>query len=319
MEEWVSRMRSESGLQIELPSRSRCWLAAPMVANDKLIGVIGLRSFQHESIFNQGHKELMQVLANQAAIAVENARLYEDSKSSMAVALMGAWGADIVHDVNRESQDIQWSARRLKRLVGEKEPKGEIQTLLDNIQRAARELSLPTLPIQPKTLQESNIRSGPSLQQVLTGEIEYQRKKSGRIEIRDDLGKEVIRVAMNEQWIRRMLRHLIKNASRHLERACGGGIISVSIRVEDGFATVLVEDNGLGVREEIQPLLFREPTPHIDERKNHHQGRGLMLVRFVTSMHGGDAKLEWTLPQRGSCFSFSIPVAETDEENQNVQ
>ena len=309
MKEWADMMLSENCPRIELPSRSKCWLAAPMVANGKLIGVIGLRSFEHESVFNQGHKELMQILANQAAIAIENARLYDESKNSTAVALMGAWGAEIAHDVHRESQNIQWATRRLTRLIAQAEPADDIPKLLESIRLSAEELSLPPLPGHVHSPDEViEISRAPLLQRTLFAEIAYQQKKSRQVSISPNFSLPDVRVRMDEQWIRRILRHFIKNASRHLDQKRDNGKITVSVERSEEFVKILVEDNGNGVRPEIRPMLFRAPTPHVDKRKDHHFGRGLMLVRFVAVMYGGDAKLEWSMLGSGSCFSFSVPI-----------
>ena len=53
-----------------------CFLAVPMLARDKLVGVIGLQDYEHADIFELGHVEILKTIASQAAIALENARLF---------------------------------------------------------------------------------------------------------------------------------------------------------------------------------------------------------------------------------------------------
>jgi GAF domain-containing protein len=59
------------------PIGTKCWLGAPMLFRDKVIGVIGLQNFEQEGVFDQHHRDLLMTLAGQAAIAIENARQYD--------------------------------------------------------------------------------------------------------------------------------------------------------------------------------------------------------------------------------------------------
>ncbi len=57
-------------------SPSRCFLAAPMRVGERVMGVIAVQDYERENVFDARHMELLDTLATQAAIALENARLY---------------------------------------------------------------------------------------------------------------------------------------------------------------------------------------------------------------------------------------------------
>ncbi len=57
-----------------------CFCGVPLVLYDKAIGVMGVHSLQ-ERVFDEGHLELMRVLASEACIAIENARLFRDEQT----------------------------------------------------------------------------------------------------------------------------------------------------------------------------------------------------------------------------------------------
>ncbi len=59
---------------------ARSWLGVPMVAGGKVVGVIGVQSYTEENLYDEGHLEILSTIANQAAIAIENARLYQRSQ-----------------------------------------------------------------------------------------------------------------------------------------------------------------------------------------------------------------------------------------------
>ncbi|MBC8447023.1 MAG: GAF domain-containing protein, partial [Chloroflexi bacterium] len=55
---------------------TRSWMGFPLIARDKVVGVISVQSFRPQA-FTEGNKRILAAFANQAAVAVENARLYE--------------------------------------------------------------------------------------------------------------------------------------------------------------------------------------------------------------------------------------------------
>jgi GAF domain-containing protein len=58
------------------PMGTKCWLGAPMLLRDRVIGVIGLQNFEREGVFDRNHRDLLMTIASQAATAIENARLF---------------------------------------------------------------------------------------------------------------------------------------------------------------------------------------------------------------------------------------------------
>jgi diguanylate cyclase (GGDEF)-like protein/putative nucleotidyltransferase with HDIG domain len=63
------------------PMRSRgCFCCVPLVAYDHVIGAMAVFSDQ-EHVFDEGHLELMRVLASEASIAIENARLFQEERT----------------------------------------------------------------------------------------------------------------------------------------------------------------------------------------------------------------------------------------------
>ncbi|MBE7468369.1 MAG: GAF domain-containing protein [Anaerolineales bacterium] len=59
---------------------TRCWLGAPMLLRDEVIGVIGLQNFERERIFDQQHCDLLMTIASQTGVAIENAQLFEATR-----------------------------------------------------------------------------------------------------------------------------------------------------------------------------------------------------------------------------------------------
>jgi PAS domain S-box-containing protein len=59
---------------------AKCWLGAPLLAGDKAIGVITLQDYDQADVYTPDHVELLTTIAAQAAIALDNAQLFEEAR-----------------------------------------------------------------------------------------------------------------------------------------------------------------------------------------------------------------------------------------------
>lgn len=59
---------------------ARSWLGVPMIAAGRVLGVMAVQSYEEEGAFDDEHLDLLFTIANQAAIAIENARLFEETR-----------------------------------------------------------------------------------------------------------------------------------------------------------------------------------------------------------------------------------------------
>jgi signal transduction histidine kinase/GAF domain-containing protein len=63
---------------------ARSWLGVPMIAAGRVVGVMAVQSYEEEGAFDSEHLDLLFTIANQAAIAIENARLFEETRQRAA-------------------------------------------------------------------------------------------------------------------------------------------------------------------------------------------------------------------------------------------
>lgn len=106
--------------------------------------------------------------------------------------------------------------------------------------------------------------------------------------------------------LRRMLRNLLENASRHT-----GGDITLCLSRTDIEAVIRVCDRGPGVPPELRERIF-EPfyrLPGATERDG-GVGLGLALVKSIALRHGGHIECE-ERPGGGACFCVHLPLAQT--------
>ncbi len=106
-----------------------------------------------------------------------------------------------------------------------------------------------------------------------------------------------------------ILRNLLSNAITHTPR---GGEINVRAYATDDEVRVSVHDNGEGIPAEHLPYLF-ERFYRVDPsraRATGGTGLGLAIVKQMVQAHGGRVEVE-SYPGRGTCFTFTLPMATT--------
>lgn len=59
---------------------SLSWLGVPMLAQDRVVGVIAVQSYTQDGAYDEGHLRILSTIASQAAVAVANARLYQEAR-----------------------------------------------------------------------------------------------------------------------------------------------------------------------------------------------------------------------------------------------
>lgn len=74
----VTASLAERGIDI-IGREARSFLAVPMIAADRVVGVICLQDYEREGVYDDRHSQILSTFASQAAVALENARLFEDA------------------------------------------------------------------------------------------------------------------------------------------------------------------------------------------------------------------------------------------------
>lgn len=116
-----------------------------------------------------------------------------------------------------------------------------------------------------------------------------------------------VRVRGDERHLELMVGNLLSNALRY---TLEGGHVRVTLRAEDGRATLIVRDTGIGIPLQAQARVF-ERFYRIDEdraRASGGTGLGLSIVKNVAESHGGTVSVTSELDE-GSAFTVTLPLA----------
>ena len=104
-------------------------------------------------------------------------------------------------------------------------------------------------------------------------------------------------------YLRRILQNLIGNAVKYTKQ----GSVAIRVTVEDGMATIAVEDTGPGIAEEDRALIFREFTRRDTDPAAPGLGLGLAIVERAATGLGHRLSLQSTVGQ-GSRFAIEVPT-----------
>jgi CheY-like chemotaxis protein len=120
-------------------------------------------------------------------------------------------------------------------------------------------------------------------------------------------------VFADKNMIQTVIRNLLSNAIKFTPK---GGEVTISAKAgENNRMVISVKDTGIGMREELRNNLFRidANTKRPGTEGEQSTGLGLLLCKEFVEKHGGEIWVE-SVPDQGSVFSFTVPVAKEIDE-----
>jgi two-component system, LuxR family, sensor kinase FixL len=151
----------------------------------------------------------------------------------------------------------------------------------------------------------SNLERNPvDLKSVVIDTIEALRSQFlEKIDVQTHFEQDMPLILGDAVQVRQVIVNLLRNASD----ALGGHDdpqICVLVSTSDGFADIVVSDNGNGVSEQLAGRLFNA----FATTKQHGIGLGLAISRMIAQNHGGDLELVNPGDHRGARFKFRLPA-----------
>lgn len=305
-EEWIQRnARGPEHAELMKALNIGSIAVVPLRTHREVLGALSLIRSSGRPAFDDADRNLAEELGRRAAVAVENARLYEAAQTATAARddMLGVVSHDLrnpVHTIfmsssflldllpeerkmeRQQASIIKRSAERANRLISD---------LLDITRIESGQFSLDIRPHDAAGI----------LEEVLEQSKAIAREKGvvlqcGRID-RD------MRLQVDRDRILQALGNLIGNALKFTPR---DGCVTLSATREDGVACLEVEDDGPGIPAEQLPRLFDRywQANRLDKRG---VGLGLSIVKGIAAAHGGSIGVD-TAVGRGSTFSLRLPI-----------
>ena len=141
--------------------------------------------------------------------------------------------------------------------------------------------------------------------------------KQKKIELIFDTNVEECITAVDPECIDRIIMNLLSNAIKFSDE---NGHVLVYILVDKENIKISIKDEGRGISEEEQDLVFNRfvQSNQVNNNENKGSGIGLELVKHLTKLHGGDISLKSEFGV-GSEFIITLPINKIEEEDYSYE
>ncbi len=314
--ELEERIGSQTG-EVEKLRAVEAELVIPLSVKNRLEGILVLTGKISGLPFSENDIEFLSILANQLAVTVENARLYEMEKNTNAqlrdtqnqlirlekLAALGELSATIAHEVNNPLGIIKnYLALIAQQLTSEDPNYPFYQVIKEEVDRIAKIVRQLLDFYRPKAEEIAPV----DLSQVLEETVVLLEKQllSSNIEVVKNLPRTLPKIEASPAQLKQVFLNLLMNAREVMP---GGGRLEVSTRSENGYVEAEVADSGEGIAPENLEKIF-EPF-FTTKREKGGTGLGLSVCLGIVSKSGGVIRAQNRKP-KGAAFIVRLPVKE---------
>lgn len=279
----------------------RSELCAPMLYNDKVIGIFNVESEQ-PAFFTESDRNILETFAALIAASMESARLREKLSQAEKLSVIGSFASSILHDIRNDIHQLNICSDMLK--SGGADPDrvallagvvkrsadniyGLIEDIFDFVKSGHTHLRKERQPLEP-----------------LLEALAYQAKSIAPDNVETLLAAEAgLALSLDRRRLSRALFNLIKNA---IEAMPQGGVVSLSARRAADGVEIEVADTGVGIEPERLERIWDQFYTH---GKTQGTGLGMAIVKKIVEDHGWRVAARSTVGQ-GTAFTITAPAEE---------
>jgi signal transduction histidine kinase len=297
-------------------SSVRAGVGVPLMREDNLVGVLTVVRNDARA-FSQKQIELLETFADQAVIAIENVRLFDEIQDkNRQLELASQNKSQFVSSMSHELRTPLNAIIGLTEMIVSNSERFGAEKVLEPLKRVNaagthllglinQVLDLSKIEAGKLELNPESVNLAPLIDEVIgtAGQLAEKNKNRLVVEAEQNLGA----VTVDPMRLRQILLNLLSNACKFTKQ---GEVRLKARRVVNGgnWMELAVSDTGIGMTPEQQAKLFAEFTQadSLTARKFGGTGLGLAISRRLARMMGGDVTVASELG-KGSVFTVRLP------------
>ena len=292
-------------------------MIVPLVARERTLGAITFATSASMRRYGASDLALAEDLAQRAAFAVDNARLYREAQE--ANRLKDEFLATLSHELRTPLTAILGWTNLLRSVkFDEATTAGALETiernarsqkqLVDDLLDASRiitgKLRLEVKPVDLKLVVEAACAAARPAAQAKN------------IELALALDDAASSVAGDAERLQQVIWNLLSNAVKFTPV---GGRVEVGLAREEARARIYVSDTGEGISREFLPFVFDRfrQADGTTTRTHGGLGLGLSIVRHLVELHGGTVAVDSAGEGHGATFEVRLPLLEHANQSES--
>ncbi len=289
------------------------WSFLPLRASQSTVGVLGVQYETATSGISLRRRQLLEGLADQAAVGIERAQLRQEMEQTRVLTetekLRSALLSSISHDLRTPLASIIGSASSLL-TYGQDFDQPTRTDLLETIQEEAERLNRFVGNLLDITRLESGKldlnREWAELEDVIGSALARMKKmlEGHRLAIEVEPGIPLVR--LDFVLMEQVLVNLLDNAAKY---SPAGATITITARQDAGHVNLVVADEGVGVPAgELERIFDKFYRVRAADRQVAGTGLGLSICRGIVEGHGGTIAACIPPSGKGLMFTIRLPV-----------
>jgi GAF domain-containing protein/anti-sigma regulatory factor (Ser/Thr protein kinase) len=288
---------------------TRSILGAPLKLDERVIGAIEMLN-KRDGAFTENDLDLLVGFSKWAAIALHNARLYQELDqakerlaSAEAITAMSDMALNLTHRLNNRISVARLDAKRIRAKCRDELQNPYLAQKIERIQRVTDEgLTIIRRIRRPFEMGDEELVDVPD---CLAEALKVFQVEPG-VQVLQHYQRDLPQVIATREKLIETFSHVIGNALDAMGQA---GQLQLGVRRRsDGMLEVTVSDDGPGVPPEAQERMF-EPFFTTKGAEGRGLGLGLWLTRVYVGRLGGRVKLD-SAPGQGTTISIRLPAAQ---------
>ena len=283
-------------------------IGVPLITKNKVVGVLEALN-KERGQFTEGDESMLSVLGAQAAVAIENARLFQQSDLI----------SEFVHELRTPLASLSTATYLLLRPEMSHEQQEQIihnihsETLRLNAM-ASSFLDLARLESGRVQFRKTYVNIADLLFECK--DVMNSKADDEQVRICIEASEGLPPIRADRDKIKQVILNLLSNGIKYNHP---GGTVTLSASAAELYESIAVEDTGLGIPEEALPHLFEKfYRVHETEASTSGTGLGLSICKQIVQGHGGRIEVKSTVGT-GSTFSVLLPRSSRTQPLQPLQ